>query len=307
MLKLQGSIDLPPHPQPGGFDHAAVHLASHRLFVAHTANDAIDIIDTAVDRYIESLPGLTGVAGALVYEKENLLFTSNRGENTVGILALASSSPITKVPVDLRPNGLAYDPIRRLLLAAHVGDPAIPASYTLGLVDIDKKQKAASIPVPGRTRWAVFDPLAEVFYVNISYPAQILVIDPRKPDRISRHMDVPAEGPHGLDLEIENRRLYCACDGKQLLAIHPEDGQILLQAALGGTPDVIFLNPTLDHLYVAIGDPGIIEVYAASTLARIQTIQTERGAHTIGFDPSRNKVYAFLPQRHQAAVFIDQE
>jgi hypothetical protein len=37
-LHLSGFVDLPPHRKPGGFDHAAMHRASGRVFVAHTAN-----------------------------------------------------------------------------------------------------------------------------------------------------------------------------------------------------------------------------------------------------------------------------
>ncbi len=61
----------------------------------------------------------------------------------------------------------------------------------------------------------------------------------------------------------------------------------------------------LQHLYIAIGDPGIIEVFDTNTLERIETVLTEKGAHTLGFDPDRNKVYAFLPQTHRAAVYRD--
>ena len=57
----------------------------------------------------------------------------------------------------MRPNGLAYDAKRRLVLAANVGDPAVPHSYTLSMVDLDARTLRASIEVPGRTRWTVFD------------------------------------------------------------------------------------------------------------------------------------------------------
>ena len=43
-LELLGHIELPGNLKPGGFDHAAVHCASGRLYVAHTANDALDVI-----------------------------------------------------------------------------------------------------------------------------------------------------------------------------------------------------------------------------------------------------------------------
>jgi DNA-binding beta-propeller fold protein YncE len=307
MLKILGAIELPPNKQPGGFDHASVHKSMHRLFVAHTANDSIDVIDTVTDSYLETIPGLTGIAGVLVSDKDNLVFTSNRGENTVGFFSTFDPSKITKISVDLRPNGIAYDSTDHLLLVGHVGDPVVPGSYTVALLDLQKEQKLLSIPVPGRTRWAVFDQKAEVFYINIANPPQIFVIDPRNLDRDIRKIAVPGEGPHGLDINFETRRLYCACDGKQLLSLNPDSGQVQYQAELIGTPDVIFLNKNLGNLYVAIGDPGIIEVYSANTLAYKGRIPTEPGAHTIGFDAISNKVYAFLPQTHRAIVFIDQE
>ena len=85
-MKLIGRIELPADKGPGGFDHAAVHGVAGRLFVAHTANDAVDVIDCVSDQYLFSIPGLAGVAGALVSEELGLIFTSNRGDDTVGII-----------------------------------------------------------------------------------------------------------------------------------------------------------------------------------------------------------------------------
>jgi hypothetical protein len=51
-LRLEGYIDLPEHAGPGGFDHAAVHRGLRRLYVAHTANDALDVIDLDAGRYV---------------------------------------------------------------------------------------------------------------------------------------------------------------------------------------------------------------------------------------------------------------
>lgn len=74
---------------------------------------------------------------------------------------------------------------------------------------------------------------------------------------------------------------------------------------LSGTPDVIFFNPALGRLYVAIGDPGVIDVVDTEAMRRLETVSTEKGAHTLAFDDSRNKVYAFAPQTHRALVFAD--
>jgi hypothetical protein len=65
-LELLGHMNLPGNLKAGGFDHAAVHCGSGRLYVAHTTNDALDIIDCVQDRCLYSIENLTGVPGTLV-------------------------------------------------------------------------------------------------------------------------------------------------------------------------------------------------------------------------------------------------
>src|SRR5881398_3142379 len=120
-LRLLGHIELPAHRSNGGFDHADIHPPTNRIYVAHTSNDSIDVIDCARDRYIESIPGLMGVAGALVSETRGLVFTSNRGENTVSIFAPHAERNAIKVAVGMKPNGLAFNPVLNTLIAANVG------------------------------------------------------------------------------------------------------------------------------------------------------------------------------------------
>lgn len=304
-LELLGYIELPGNIKPGGFDHAAVHCGSGRLYVAHTANDCLDVIDCVHDRYLHSIENLTGVAGALVSDEQNLVFTSNRGENTVGIFTSDNEAGLAKVGVGIRPNGLAYDSGRDLLLAANVGDPDIPDSYSLSLVNARDKRMTGSIRVQGRTRWTVFDAQGEVFYVNIAAPAQIVVLASREPDRVARTIAIPAPGPHGLDFDPEQRRLFCACDAKQLVILEPDSGKVIKQLELSGAPDVIFFNRVLRHLYAAGGDPGRVDVFDTDVMEQVETVQTEHGAHTLGFDAERNKVYSFLPETHRAAVYVD--
>lgn len=303
-LRRLGFVDLPAHTKVGGFDHAAAHEPTGRVFVAHTANDAVDVIDVEAQRYVASIPGLPGVAGALVAEPD-LVFTSNRGEDTVGLFTTANAPPVDKVAVGLRPNGLAYDPGRARLLVAHVGDPAIPGSYTVSIVDVRARQRIADVPVAGRTRWAVYDPAVGAFHVNIADPPRIVVVESADPVRIRRVVAIPHAGPHGLDIDVARRRLFCACDAGVVVEVDADDGKVHGTHAISGVPDVVFLNPALARLYVAIGDPGIIEVFDTTPLRRHETVTTEPGAHTLSFDGARSLVCAFLPVTHRAAVYED--
>jgi DNA-binding beta-propeller fold protein YncE len=301
VLDQVATIPLPPHAKEGGFDHAAVDERQGRLYVAHTANDAVDVIDVEARRYVRSIAGLTAVAGALVSPTDGVVFTSNRGENTVGVFG-PNGDDLTKIRVGVRPNGLAYDADRKILLAANVGHSDIAGSLTVSVVDVASRALLGDIPVPGRTRWAVFDPISRLFYVNIADPPCIVMVDAAD-RRVVRSLPSPVAGPHGLDLDVPRRRLFCACDGGQLLTISLESGQVEKTAPLSGVPDVVFFNANLSHVYVAIGDPGVIDVIHAADLHRVATVKTEPGAHTIGFDAARQTVYAFLPQAHSAAVY----
>jgi DNA-binding beta-propeller fold protein YncE len=305
-LQHLGFVDLPPHAGDGGFDHAAVHEPTGRVYVAHTANDAVDVIDVEAQRWVGSIGGLKAVAGALVVDP-GLVFTSNRGEDSVGIIQIDERDRVDKVAVGVRPNGLAYDPGRGRLLAAHVGDPAVPGSCTVSIVDVHARKRVADLPVAGRTRWTVYDPVADVFHVNIAAPAQIVVVGAADPVHVQRVVPIPQAGPHGLDLDAERRRLFCACDAGVLLEVHADSGEVLTRESIAGVPDVVFFNQRLRRLYVAIGEPGVIEVFDTAPLRRHEIVATEVGAHTLSFDARRDIVCAFLPGSHRAAVYRDHE
>src|SRR2546428_349261 len=189
-LRLLGSIELPAHARDGGFDHAAVHHGSSRLYIAHTANDDYDEVMAA-------------------------------------------------------------------------------------------------------------------FYVNIADPPLIVGIDANYPSGIRETFEIPSKGPHGLDLDARARQLFCACDEGKLVAVHLDTGEARLIGDLSGTPDVVSFNRALQRVYVAVGSPGVVDVFDAARMRILEAVPTEKGAHTLAFDHRKNMVYVFLPATHRALVYQD--
>lgn len=303
MLQYTSRVELPEHVSPGGFDHADIHPPTRRLYLAHTCNNAVDVIDCAETRYDYSIPNLTGIAGALV--SGDWVFTSNRGEDTVSIFSSMNERNMIKVPVGNHPNGLAFDPQRKLLLVANAGIPDKQDSYTLSIVDVDGFQMVHSIAVPGRTRWAIFDANTESFYVNIANPALIVSLKTSEPSRIFKSFVIPATGPHGLDIDEANHRLFCACDGGKLISVIIPSGEIRIENTLSGSPDVVFYHPSLQHLYIASGDVGVLDVIDTKNMTLIESYKTSKGAHTFALEKVTNTLYVFEPHSHSAAVLVD--
>jgi hypothetical protein len=68
-------------------------------------------------------------------------------------------------------------------------------------------------------------------------------------------------------------------------------------------PDVIFFNRQRRHLYVAVGDPGVIDVFDTTSMKCLGRVATEQGAHTTAFPLSGDSLIAFLPASHRAALY----
>lgn len=299
-LNLVGTIELPASAGPGGFDHAAVCGA--RLYVAHTANDCVEVIDCLAKVHLTSVRGLKGVAGVLASNAEQTIFTANRDEDTISIIPADSTDTAVKVPVGFQPNGLAYADSRRLLLSANVGKKGQPGTASATIISTKDARVVAHIPMPGCTRWAMFSPSMDAFFINIADPACIAVVDAGHPAQIARTLSIPATGPHGLDLDERNQRLFCACDDAKLLTIDPRSGAVLATISLSGAPDTIFHDGKRERLYVAIGEPGVVDIVDTKSFRVVGTVKTEVGAHTVGYDEARGNVYAFLPNSHRALV-----
>ncbi len=296
-------IPVPAGPHPG-FDHADVYSGTRgesRLYVAHTGANRVDVIDCVSNTYLRALPDHPGVAGVLIDSEHDVLLTSDRGSDRVGGYRCSDESPIGRVDVGPRPNGIAYDPMRRHVFTFNLGDP-IGENCTASVVSLGDMRVIETIPLPGRPRWAAYDAERDRVYANIREPAQIVVIDASS-RQIVAAFDVPCAGPHGLALVGD--RLFCAADDGKLPVLDRDDGRVIGCADLPGEPDVIMHDAESGRLFVAVGDQGVVVVVDDATLGVIETVETEGRAHTIAWNSDNKTLYAFLPVRGGVLVLAE--
>src|SRR4051794_39758889 len=118
-----GFVAIPPGAKPG-FDHADVFRPARRIYVAHTGADRIDVLDASTRTYLRPLdPVLPGVAGVLVDEAHDLLFSSDRAAARVSVFRCSNEQLLGQAQVGPHPNGLAYDRARRRLYSFNLGEP----------------------------------------------------------------------------------------------------------------------------------------------------------------------------------------
>jgi len=305
-LRHVGFTPVPPGPKPG-FDHADTYITptGSRVYVAHTGADRVDVLDCRSGAYVGAVRDLPGVAGVLIDSEQDLLFTSDRAAGRVSLFRCSDRTLIDRVLVGSRPNALAYDRRLRQLFSFNLGEPA-GTNCTASVVSIEEPRVTTTIALPGRPRWAICDDSSRSVYVNIAEPATIGVIEA---DLLlmSGAIPVPAAGPHGLAIVREERgaSLWCAADDGTLVVVDRDSHAVEATFPLPGTPDVVMYDPGLARLYVAIGSPGTVSVFDVRKRVHRETIATEEGAHTIGWDPASRRLFVFQPRSCHVAILED--
>ena len=294
MLTPHGAIPIPPHT-PSDFDHGDVHRATGRVFVAHTQAGTVEVLDGAELRHIATVGGCPEASGVLVTQADDFVFAAARGAGQVLVIEASTLAVRQTIPVDPRPNGLAWDPGRRRLVVADV------QANTARLITPAGETRAVTA-LPGRPRWCVYDAVRDRFLVNIREPACVAILDAATGGLLET-WPVASAGPHGLDLDPTGGRAFVACDGGVVAALSLATGRELAHVAIAGVPDAIWYNARHERLYVAIGDPGVVAIVNTRTMTVDEEVTTEVGAHTTAFDDARQRLYVFLPTSCRAAVY----
>jgi len=282
-------------PGSGNFDHAAVHLGSGRVFVAHTGADTVDVLDPDAMAVLATIEGCPGASGVVCDSEHELVAAASRSGGFVLLIDAATLEVRSRISVGPAPNGVAFDTSRQSLLVADV-----EARQAI-LVDTVKSAVVATRPLPGRPRWAVHDPQTGRFHLNIASPAEVLSLDSESLAPLGA-WSVAADGPHGLDLDPPRRIAFVACDSGTLVALDSDHGHELKRLPLPGTPDVTFFNPVTLECYVGVGDPGVLVVADTREWRVSDVFETEPGAHTFAFDSRRQRLHVLLPASQEALV-----
>jgi len=298
-LRRLGFVEVPRGTKLG-FDHADVLVTpvGSRMFVAHTGADRVDVFDCREMRYLHALEGHPGVAGVLIDSERDLMLATDRGCARLSVYRASDETLLGRV--GSRPNGVAFDFHEGHAYTFDLGDPPGVGCVST-IVDIAWLAAVGQIALPGRPRWAVYEASSRSVYANISDPPCIVVIDTSE-RKIGRVIEIPSAGPHGLALVDDS--LFCATDAGELIVI-ARDGRLRAGLKLAAAPDVVMFDRGLRRLYVAMGSPGRVQSFDTADLRLIETIETEEGAHTIGWDPDLRRLWVFAPASCGGLVYED--
>ncbi|HWE76533.1 MAG TPA: hypothetical protein VG328_25440 [Stellaceae bacterium] len=256
------------------------------------------------------------------------LFVAELGNNSVGIIDLASGAVVHRIAGLKEPQGVGYLPRTDMLYIANAGDGAVqlyhgadfaPSGHlALGedadnvrideahdriwvgygngaLAAIDAASNRKTIDIPLKAHPESFRLAADGgrIFANVPDAGQIAVIDVAAGKQVSAIETRGARQNFPMALDVEKRRVLSVFrNPPQLLAYAMDGGSRVASVPTCGDADDVFLDAHRQRLYVSCGS-GAIDVLDASGDAyqRIAHIATVTGARTSLFVPERDRLY----------------
>jgi DNA-binding beta-propeller fold protein YncE len=266
------------------WDYAYVDSANHRLYVSHATQT--EVIDTATDKLIGTIPDTNGVHGIAVANDLGRGFTSDGMDNDVTIFDLKTLKVLGKVKTGTNPDAIIYEPSshRVLTFNGRSNDSTV----------FDAKSGeiyAASIPVGGKPEFAQIDGKGHVYF-NIEDKGEIGEID-AKAAALTKHYSIaPCEAPSGLAINPKTNYLYSVCGNKMMAVSDPVAGKVIATPAIGQGPDGVAFDD--GYAFSANGRDATITMVGEVSPGKFEpvaTIMTQQGARTIAADQTAHKLY----------------
>jgi DNA-binding beta-propeller fold protein YncE len=286
-LKKVAEFDL-PGPTGKRFDYLTIDPDDHYLISAHLAAGQTYVIDLRTNKVVATVTETPGVEGVEYVSELKKLYTSNAGENTIGVVDLKQMKVIKKLPTERKPDGSAYAaPFHKLYVSDERGKAEAIVSVTKDII-------MKTIHFDSETGMPQYDPVAKRVYVNLQDQNIFAVIDPATDEVIGRYPVGRCKGNHGMTLDPEHHRAFLSCEENDLMTVFDLDKHepvAFLPIAEG--PDVIKFDSGLQRIYVACYS-GAISVFHQDDpqhYRKLEDFKVQHAVHSLAVDPETHRVY----------------
>jgi DNA-binding beta-propeller fold protein YncE len=268
----------------GGWDYLSVDAANRRLYVSHATK--VVVVDIDKDTIVGEIAPTPGVHGIAIAPDLGRAFVSNGRESSVSVVELKTLQTLSKVATGENPDAILYEPVHHEVYAFNGRGKSVT------IFDAKTGELRATLPLPGKPEFAVFDEKAGRVYNNIEDTNQIVAIDTAKHTVAATWPIAPGEEASGLALDPAKHRLFVGCSNKLMLMVDAGSGKVLGSVPIGAGVDANAFDPGTGLAFASSGD-GTLSVARTegSALKLVQTLATPLRSRTMTLDPTSHRLY----------------
>jgi DNA-binding beta-propeller fold protein YncE len=267
----------------GGWDYLTLDNSAHRLYISRATR--VMVIDAESGKQVGEIADTPGVHGIALVPALNKGFTSNGREGTVSIFDMKTLKTLSKVKVGENPDAILYDPASKRIFTFN------GRSHDASVLDADQGKVIGTIKLDGKPEFGVSDQQGGVF-VNIEDKNEIESLDPNQLEVKARWPLAACEGPSGLAIDREHRRLFSGCD-KLMAIVDADSGKELTTLPICDGVDAAAYDPETSLAFASCHDGKltVIREESPDKFSVAETATTQEGARTMALDPKSHEVY----------------
>jgi hypothetical protein len=259
------------------------------LLSAQLGPGILYVIDTQSNKLVKAINGLPGITGLEYVPGLHKVYTSDWGEEKIGVVDLRTMSVVKRLPTESKPNGMAYAaPFRKVYVVNTLGK-------AVSIIDVDKDDIVKILRFDSGTGTPGYDAIAKRIYVTLRSTNEVAEIDPATDRVIGRY---PVEGcrfDHGMAIDSEHHRAFLLCGGTHNLTVFSlDEHKAIVHFPIPAGADVVKFDAGMGRVYAACSS-GAISVVQEDDPEHFRTIEdlpVQKLVHSLAIDPSTHRVYA---------------
>ena len=306
-LKLIGTIPLPGLNE-GDFDHFAIDLDGHRLFLTAEANGLVEVFDTQTNKLIHTIGGIEA-PHSMVYRADlKRLFVVDGDASEIKVFDSNTYGLVGHVSLYIDADSQAYDPETKLMYVVSGGREAhTPYSY-ISIVDTTQSKKTLDMKIDASWLEAIaLEKHGPRLFVNITSENAVGVMD-RNQHSITAKWPIPGDTQQNLPLfldEPNHRLLLTTRKTPKLVVMNSETGKVTASVPCVGMVDDIAYDAKLKRFYLS-GDQ-FVEVFKqddADHYTSLGKIASGFRAKTAIFVPELNRYFLAVPRHAKSEAEV---
>ncbi len=290
ILTLIQTVPLPG--VSGRFDHFAIDVKGHRLFVAALGNNTLEVVDITAGKRLKSIAGLHKPTGVLYLVNSNQIGVANGDDGTFKLYDGVSYDMVGSLNSLDDADNVRFDPNTGTIYVGYgAGGLAAVGAATMkqtGRVKLQAHPESFQLESHG----------ARIF-VNVPDAQQIAVIDRQKQSVTATLPMKKFRANFPMALDEANHRLFIGCRRPaRLVVFDTSKSKAVTDMEISGDIDDLFYDVVRKRLYLSCGE-GFLDVVAqkdADHYERIERIATAPGARTCFYSAELDRLWLAVPQ-----------
>jgi YVTN family beta-propeller protein len=287
----------------GGWGALLVDSSSRMLYVPRT--NRVAVMDTATGKEAGEIQGVVDARAIALDADGKYGYITDVMDGKAGFVRVfdqATRQVVASVPTGRNPDAVVYEPVTKTVVSFSRHDRSAM------VLDTKSNQVLSTAQLPGLPSNAVVDGRGNVF-VTIQDKGQLVRMDVKAARSTAAWTLSGCQGPTGLAIDAQRKRLFALCENSKLLVVSAASGARIAAVTTGAGPGTVAFDSQQKQIFIAdgAGELVVIQQKGGAQYAVQQTLNILPGSHVLVVDAAKDQAYLVAAEYGQRTDDVSEE